>query len=452
MWLNEDQKIINKSNYQSYNKAFGKDNDMKATRWLSIILFILILFTFLPWTQNIQAPGVVTTRSPEQRPQELNSIIAGRIEKWFVREGDAVKKGDTILKITEVKEGYLDPQLLKRTEEQIKAKEGTIDFYREKVAAIQNQLAALYQAREFKLEQLKNKIKQGKLYIESDSLAWQANKTELNIARDQFKRQQELYKSGLKSLTELEQRRQSLQNAESKAGIAENKYINAKNDLVNAFIELNSIDREYTEKISKASSEKFSTLSEISTGEGEVAKLENQFSNYAIRNAFYYILAPQNGQITKTVKAGIGEVVKEGEHLVKIVPSQFQYAVEMYVKPLDLPLISLNQKVRFQFDGWPAIVFSGWQNASYGTFGGKVVSIDNSISENGKFRILVAEDETDRKWPSALKAGGGAKGMALLTDVPIWYELWRNLNGFPPDFYTAAVKKDEKKKTNTEKE
>ena len=282
-------------------------------------------------------------------------------------------------------------------------------------------------------------------------MALRAAKTDLSIAQDQFKRQQELYKAGLKSLTELEQRKQGLQNAESKYTIAENKFANAKNDLLNARIELNSADREYSEKIAKASGDKFSTLSEITGGEGEIAKLKNQFSNYAIRSAFYFIQAPQNGQITKTIAAGIGEVVKEGEMLVKIVPAQFQYAVEMYVKPVDLPLISLHQKVRFQFDGWPSIVFSGWQNVSYGTFGGQVVSIDNSISENGKFRILVAEDEDDTKWPTALKAGGGAMGMALLNDVPIWYELWRNMNGFPPDFYKAVSKKEWDKKDKAEK-
>jgi hypothetical protein len=31
--------------------------------------------------------------------------------------------------------------------------------------------------------------------------------------------------------------------------------------------------------------------------------------------------------------------------------------------------------------------------------------------------------------------GSGVMGIALLGDVPIWYELWRQLNGFPPDMY-----------------
>lgn len=447
MWMkvNDNDDLGLGKQYVSYRKAFEHGTEHSTRKWMGIMLLIGVVTLLLPWTQNIQAPGVVTTRMPEQRPQELNSIIAGKIEKWYVKEGDVVNKGDTILRISEVKETYLDPQLLQRTDDQIKAKEKTVDFYRDKVVAIDNQLLALTQARDLKLEQLRNKIQQAILYVQSDSMALEASKTELSISQEQYKRQKELYDAGLKSLTELEQRKQALQNAEAKRTIAENKFTNAKNDYLNARIELNQTDREYSEKIAKAASEKFATLSMVTTGEGDIAKLENQFSNYAIRNAFYYITAPQNGQITRTIKAGIGEVVKEGEMLVKIVPQNFEYAVEMYVSPVDLPLISLGQKVRFQFDGWPSIVFSGWQNISYGTFGGNIVAIDNSISENGKFRVLVAEDQTDVDWPRALKVGGGAKGMALLKDVPLYYELWRKLNGFPPDFYTTASEKTAKK-------
>ncbi|HRG33070.1 MAG: HlyD family efflux transporter periplasmic adaptor subunit [Saprospiraceae bacterium] len=448
MWLNKDNQALlkEKNEFVSFRKAFDNGNDINLMKWFIGIGLVLIIFLLLPWTQNIQAPGIITTRSPEQRPQELNSVIDGRIEHWFVKEGDMVVKGDTILKISEVEEYYLDPELLKRTEEQILAKEGTVDFYRNKVTAIQNQLSATYQVRELTLQQLKNKIKQATLNVVTDSMALKAAETELKIAQDQYKRQEELYKQGLKSLTELEQRKQQLQNAEAKITTAANKFANTKNDLLIAKIELNQTDNEYSEKMSKAESDKFAALSEITNGESEVAKLKNQFSNYSIRNAFYYVLAPQNGQITKTISAGIGEIVKAGEMIVKIVPQKFQYAVEMYVRPMDLPLMDIGQKVRFQFDGWPAIVFSGWPVASYGTYGGVVVAIDNSVSDNGKFRILVVEDSKDQKWPDALKVGGGAKGMALLKDVTIIYELWRNINGFPPDFYKSSDSKEQPSK------
>jgi hypothetical protein len=121
--------------------------------------------------------------------------------------------------------------------------------------------------------------------------------------------------------------------------------------------------------------------------------------------------------------------------LITVMPSRFDLAVELYVRPMDMPLIAKGKHVRFMFDGWPAIVFSGWPNTSYGTYGGTIVAIDNLISPNGKYRILVAEDPNDKAWPTALRVGSGALGMALLNNVPIWYELWRQLNGFPPDLY-----------------
>jgi len=149
--------------------------------------------------------------------------------------------------------------------------------------------------------------------------------------------------------------------------------------------------------------------------------------------------------INKAIKSGIGEAFKEGEKLVNIMPSNYELAVETYVRPIDLPLIHIGEKVRVQFDGWPAIVFSGWESVSYGTYGANVVAIENFISENGMYRVLLSPDVTDHEWPNGIRVGSGAKTIALLNDVPIWYELWRQLNGFPPSFYNPK-KTDSKTK------
>jgi multidrug resistance efflux pump len=231
------------------------------------------------------------------------------------------------------------------------------------------------------------------------------------------------------------------QHAQAKTTGVENKLANSKQELTILTIELNAIGQEYAEKISKVSADRFQSLSEIANNRGEIAKLQNQYSNYTIRKGMYYITAPQDGQVTKAKKAGIGEIVKEGEMLVEIVPAMVQHAVEMFVRPVDLPLISPGQKIRFWFDGFPAIVFSGWPNASYGTFGGRVIAVENAVSPNGKFRVLVAEDPADQPWPAQLRVGTGAQAIALLKNVPVWYELWRNINGFPPDYYRVDEEK-----------
>ncbi|MCB0788208.1 MAG: HlyD family efflux transporter periplasmic adaptor subunit, partial [Flavobacteriales bacterium] len=392
-----------------------------------------------PWTQNIRARGQVTSLTPDQRPQTIHAVIPGRIEQWYVREGQLVNKGDTILRISEVKQEYFDPRLLDRTQEQIMAKEMTVQSYEEKVNSLDAQIDALGQAMRIKLEQADNKIRQSKLKVQSDSIKFVASQTEVKVARDQLQRGEQQFEQGLVSKVEVEKRRVNEQKALAGVIDAENQLLASRNELLNAQLELGGIRNDYRDKLAKAESEKFASMSQMYTTEAEVTKMQVDLANYTVRAGNYYITAPQTGYITQAVKTGLGELIKEGESLISIMPADFDLAVELYVRPMDVPLVNKGQKVRFMFDGWPSIVFSGWPNTSYGTFGGQVVAIDNFVSPNGKYRILVAPDPDDQEWPVALRVGSGAIGFALLKDVPIWYELWRQLNGFPPDLYVEPA-------------
>jgi multidrug resistance efflux pump len=430
--------------FKSFEQIYLIDKNSNVKYWFFGIIGFLLIILFLPWTQNIKAKGVITTLYQDQRPQDIHSPIPGRIVKWWVKEGDYVKKGDTLLQISEIKEDYLDPKLVGRTQEQLQAKKGSIGFYEGKITATGSQIEALKQARDLKLEQLKNKLIQLDNKLAAEAAEITATNNEFKLAKDQYERQQLMFEKGLVSQTQLQQRNITFQNALAKRVIAENKLAQTQQEVLNTKIEQNSVEQEYTEKISKAEGDRYQTLSQVASGQSEVAKLENQLSNYIIRNGMYIILAPQDGQIVQANKGGIGEVLKEGERITIIVPQVKNYAVEMFVRPVDLPLIGVGQSVRFMFDGFPAIVFSGWPNASYGTFGAKIIAYENTISPNGLFRILVVEDKAEKPWPPQLKIGSGAQGIVLLKDVPIWYELWRNVNGFPPDFYQVKneVSKD----------
>lgn len=451
--LNISEKSISedfkKDSYIAFGAVFQPTSPKKVARYILIFFVILIGVLCLPWTQNIQASGVLTSLKPEQRPQTIQSTIAGRIEKWYVREGDLVQKGDTIVQLSEIKVDYFDPDLIDRTESQIEAKEGALEAYLDKVQALENQVRALEAGMRMKIEQTRNKVIQVGYKVISDSIDYQASAVNLDIAQKQLDREQELYKQGLKSLTDLEAKKLKVQETNAKMISQENKLQNTRNELLNAKLELETVRNEYLDKIAKSESEKFSAVTSLYDTEAGIAKMRNTLSNYSIRSGFYYITAPQTGYLTKAIKAGLGETVKEGEEIISIMPFEFELAVELYVKPMDFALMEKGQHVRFIFDGWPNIVFSGWPGASVGTFGGTVVAIDNFANNDGKYRVLVAPDKGDKRWPEALRPGSGAKGMALIKDVPLWYELWRQLNGFPPDYYKMNIpstNKDEKKK------
>ncbi len=421
--------------------SFSLLKDFRAriilTRILAGTFAFFLLIMFVPWTQNIQCRGSVTALNPSQRAQTIQSVIGGRIEKWYVSEGDFVKKGDTILYLSELKSEYMDPEIVPRAGKQIQAKEQSVASYMEKIKSLDAQIDALYKTQQLKIEQTENYVKQAKLKIVSDSINLKAAETEFTIAKEQLNRMEKLYKDGLKSLTDLEQRKQKLQDALAKIVSAENKLLISRNEFLNASIERTSIQNQYSEKLAKVESDKFASLSDMYHAEGDVAKMQTQLMNYSVRTGMYYITAPQDCYITRAIKTGIGETVKEGEDLISIMPSDYELAVELYVEPLNIPLIEKGQPIRIIFDGWPNIVFSGWPNSSYGTYGGKVVAIDNFVSSNGKYRILVSADEKDSFWPKELRPSAGAFGMALLKDVPIWYEIWRQISGFPPDYYKS---------------
>ncbi len=419
--FNSCRLIADKKYYRQFNRL--------SLIFLGAVFIILLV----PWTQNVTGRGYVTTLKPDHRPQTIQSPIPGRIEEWFVREGDYVQKGDTILRISEIKSDYFDENLVERTGSQIQSKSQSFKAYQGKTKALQNQITALQNEQRLKLQQ-------ARLKVVSNQIELEAAKTNLNIAQTQYDRVISLQREGLKATKDVEAKRIKLQAAQA-------KYVSQQNKLKNAELEIDRLKAYYTDKIAKAQGDLYIAQSSQFNTQAEILKLENSYTNYSKRKTLHYVTAPQNGYINKALKGGIGETFKEGESIVTIMPSDYELAVETYVRPIDLPLIAIGQRVRVQFDGWPAIVFTGWETVSYGTYGAKVVAIENSISENGMFRILLAPDKDDHKWPDAIRVGSGARTIALLNDVPVWYELWRQINGFPPNFYShnKQVEKKESK-------
>lgn len=420
------------------NQEYLNDSKWAGKKFGKIIIVVSVfafLFMFLPWNQNIQSTGIVTTLRPDERPQEIQTIIAGKIDKWYVKDGDMVDEGDTIAVLSEIKSEYLDPGLIGQTSTQITAKENSILSYTSKVDAINKQITQLEKNRDFAIEKAKVKYSQTHLKYNSEVADLQAAQTGLNIARQQLERDSILGIKQIKSPLDIENRRVKYQESYAKLTVQKAKVDIAKNDIENARIELENISVEYGEKLSKAESDRFSAISAQMDTESEVSKLRNLYSNYQIRNGFYIIRAPQTGLVSQTLSNGVGIAVKEGQAICTIVPSNINLAVELFISPVDMPLIEKGAPVQFIFDGWPTMVFSGWPEFSYGTFPGVIYAIDNALQANGKYRILVKMDSKDKQWPNQLKIGVGARGFMLLKRVPVWYELWRKLSGFPPDFY-----------------
>ncbi|MBC8155851.1 MAG: HlyD family efflux transporter periplasmic adaptor subunit [Bacteroidetes bacterium] len=410
----------------------------RLARWLLMLVFVSVAVLFLPWRQTITGEGMVTALTPRDRPQTVQNAIAGRIERWAVQEGQLVKQGDTLLVISETKDDYFDPRLPQRLREQLTAKNSNQQATGAKIRALDGQMAALETGLIVKLQSARNKIRQARFKVTSDSADQMATQSFYKISRDRLDRYEKGHQDGLFSLTDIESRRLKVQEDYAKVIVQEAKLAAARQELTNAELELSNIRADYQEKLAKTRSDQGSALAYRADADGEIAKLQNKISSVAVRQGLYVIRAPQAGYVVRALRAGIGEIIKEGESVVTLQPAAPTLAVEVYVRAMDVPLIQHGRPVRLQFDGWPAIQFSGWPTVSVGTFGGEVVVIDAVGSTNGKYRLLVRAKPDDpakpnQMWPAQLRPGSGVQGWVMLDDVPVWYELWRQLNGFPPN-------------------
>ncbi len=400
-------------------------------RWMLGFFLIFLVVLFLPWQQNINGKGGVTALTPQDRPQTIQNAIDGQIEKWYVREGQLVQAGDTILEIREIKDEYFDPNIILRLQEQVDAKGSALTSYDQKVAALNNQITALEANLLLSLQKGRNKVSQNRFKVTSDSIDVVNEELQVRIAEDRYQRGVSQFEKQIISLMSLETRKLKLQETQAKLLSVRNKLDISRQELINSQIELNSVQAEYSEKLAKARSDLGSATASLADGENELSKLRNKKSSVEVRQGYYVLRAPQTGYVVKTLKAGIGETIKQGEAVCTLQPINPNVAVELYVRAMDVPLITKGREVRIEFEGWPALQFSGWPSVAVGTFGGRVTVIDFVDSNNGDYRLLVTPKEGE-EWPEQLRVGSGAFGWVMLEDVPVWYELWRQLNAFPP--------------------
>ena len=418
---------------QSRPELLRINGSRRLGRILLVVSLVLLAALFLPWRQTISGVGTLTALTPQDRPQNVQNQIAGRIERWYVREGQRVRRGDTLLVISEIKDEYFDPELPERLREQLAAKRGSVAANAAKIAATDQQLAALRAILEVQLAVAGNRVEQATNTLASDRADLVAAQSFYQTAQARLARYEDGYRNGLFSLTDIETRRLKLQEDLAKVTAQRNKLANSQQALGIARTELLNLRAKYGQDQAKTLSERSSAVSGRAGSEGEVAALRNKISNVAVRRGLYVVRAPQAGYVVRALKAGIGETIKEGESVATLQPESPLLAAEVYVRAMDVPLIQRGRQVRLQFDGWSAIQFSGWPSAAVGTFGGFVSVIDVVSTGAGKYRLLVRPAQPgDRPWPRQLRLGSGVQGWVILDSVPVWYEIWRQLNGFPP--------------------
>jgi multidrug efflux pump subunit AcrA (membrane-fusion protein) len=431
---------------------------------LGRLLFLLFLaapflLAFVPWQQTVMCRGTVTAYSPTERMQVLTARVSGQVRTWHVVEGSRVKMNDPVVDIEDN-----DPELADRLDAQRA-------FLAERLLAARNEVGELAAAAQAQESARSAAVKAAEANREAASRSVDVAKQSkanadfaLTFEKNRFETFEDLFTNpefgGLESRLSRDEARMRSDRAQTDTNKADAEIQRALATLLTQEALLLQADANGLSAISVARSNLRKAEQNLFTIERELQDIENRIARFKARK----VVAPCDGFVFR-VAANVGQggqYVKEGDELCTIVPDTNDRVVELYLDGLDAPLVlayadrtGRMPHVRLQFEGWPAIQFSGWPELAIGTFGGKVRQVDSAATQSGRFRVLVEPEsrlEGDA-WPAAefLRQGNQAVGWVFLNRVPLGYEIWRRLNGFPPVLAPDPTEKGKDKESKPPK-
>jgi multidrug resistance efflux pump len=381
-------------------------------RILARVLAVGVVLVFgaifiMPWQQSVRATGRVIAFNPLDRRVNIEAPVEGRVKRVYVVENQVVRRGDFIADIQDN-----DPNLLVNLRLQHDATVARRAAALQRIDDLQQQISSQGLAKVQAIDAAKQRVASEEFVYETNRLN-ERRMAQLVETGDVSRRDYELAKLALDS---------------SRANLAGSK----------AILERTGSDYDATVSATSASR---------STAEGDVASANRDLSvidTQLAKTEQQLVVAPRDG-IVLSVSATEGAYLKPGSAICVVIPDAETRFVEAWIDGMDMPLVASREVradgttvpgsiVRLQFEGWPAVQFVGWPSVAVGTFGGEVISVDATDDGAGRFRIVVASDPADQPWPSSrfLRQGVRAKAWVLLRNVPLWQEVWRQLNGFPP--------------------
>jgi len=396
---------------------------------LVVLLFLtIILMAFAPWQQTVTGGGYVVAYAPRERQQVLQALVEGRIVQWneALVENSRVSEGEFIAEIRD-----LDEDLLPRLQRQLGDTSDIVLSQKKVVEATEGQLTAYRRVR-MEVTAAQN------AYVQSALEKVGAAEQKLSIAQAAipqlqaaYDRARDLEAAGNIALEKLQEIERKLRESEAKVKEEMAHLSAARFELKGKESDREAYILKETANISYYEGALDKARGEVSKAEKEMREMESKVE----RQNTQKVIAPFDGYIV-TLSANSGsQLVKKGDPIATLVPYTKERAVQIWLDGNDAPLVEAGRHVRLQFEGWPAIQFAGWPSVAVGTFGGQIVSVDMIDSGNGKFRCQILPDtEGSDDWPEErfLRQGVRANGWVLLEQVPLWFEVWRKLNGFPP--------------------
>lgn len=405
---------------------------------LAMLVLSVVAMGFVPWQQSARGTGKVVAYVPQERQQTVSAPVKGIVVDVndAIREGERVTQGTVILEL-EPQAANLNDQL----QYQLQDLDSKLTTAQAKADAYEQNVFAYEAARDAAGEAADELISAAKAKWDAKKRLVPGYEAKLLQAQLDYDRQNALFAKGIKPEKEIEKLKKDLDVARSELESAELEVVAAQAEWEAKQDEREHKVREAQAKVDYAQAMRQDALGQVATSQKERRDLEIKLSELDRM----VIKAPRDGAIFRMPVFERGQTIKEGDSLFTLVPDTTDRVVELWVSGNDVPLVKQGDHVRLQFEGWPAVQLAGWPSVAVGTFGGHVAAIDASDDGKGHFRIQVKPDDP-AEWPDEryLRQGVRANGWVMLSQVRLGYEIWRQLNGFPPSPSAEASKSADK--------
>lgn len=425
-----------KGSYTSVRRIKVSPFVYRYARNLWLILLIFAGFMFLPWQQTVKGDGEVIAYSPSERNYQVYSPIDGFVDRIHVVENRFVKEGEVILEIKPVDRKYIDrlKDIASQTRAQADFLQDSLNILTDKKSVTMDEMQAGLMVYDSKIRAIEDKIRE--LEVKKEAFLQNYEITKVN-----YERVKKLFEEGIESQRNFELEKNSLAKAKADLESVKIQIEVEKQNLTAVKQEKEKFLREYRNKILSLEKDIMETKAKLASYQKELRKVESEISEYSTA----YIRAKEDGYVVRIYKNDINQLVKKGEPVIMFAPVIHRRTILVRLPEFDMPLVKEGLPARIWFYGWPTINIPGWPVVRYGTFEGVVERVDPVKHEDGVYYAFVVETE-DEKWPPSdvLRPGSRATVWIRLSVVPIWYEIWRKLNGFPPNMVEPKAEKDAK--------
>jgi len=418
-----------------------------------VFLFFLLLpvaLAFVPWQQTLNCRGTIVAYSPVERMQVITARVSGQVSTWHVVEGSRVKLNDPVVDIEDN-----DPELAQRLQAQREFLSGRLSAARQELAELTAAAEAQETARDAAVQAAEANRLAARRTIEVAEQARANAAFALDFERTRSQMFEDLFSNpqfgGLESRLSRDEARMRADRAVTDTDKADAEISRARAGLLTQEALLIQADAAGLAAIAVARSNLRKGEQNLFAVEREIQEIDNRIERFKARR----VVSPCDGfvfRVAANVAQG-GQYVKEGEELCTIIPDTSDRVAELFLDGVDAPIMLAyadregeKPHVRLQFEGWPAVQFSGWPEMAIGTFGGRVRQIDAASGVAGQCRVLVEPEARmpGDAWPDPefLRQGNQVVGWVFLNRVPLGFEIWRRLNGFPPVLAPLPKAKD----------